>query len=274
MIVIGERINGMFKNIGDAIAAKDAAPVRRMAEQQLAAGADALDINVGTRVPKGERGEVMEWLVAAVREVTSAPLAIDNPSLETMRRGVSLASKKGKAIINSTTGQADKLAGFMALAREFGAGIICLAIDENGVASTPESKAEIGMREMAAAMEAGVPNEDIYLDPIILPLNCEQKAPGIVLQTISQFKLLADPAPHVVIGLSNLSQGASERPLINRTFLTMAIGAGLDASIQDPLDEELMNAMITAELLLNKSIYSDSYLKAYRQSKQATQAAG
>jgi len=268
MFVIGERVNGMFKNIGDAIAAKDVKPVQRMAEQQLAAGADALDINVGTRVPKAERGEVMEWLVRAVREVTNAPLAIDNPGLETMRRGVSLASQRGRAIINSTTGQADKLEAFMRIAKEFNAGIICLSIDENGVAATAEAKVEIGMRSLAAAMEVGVSPDDVYLDPIILPVNCDQKAPGIILQTIGQFKLLSDPAPHVVVGLSNLSQGASERGLINRTFLVMGIGCGLDASIHDPLDEEMTNAMITAELLLNKTIYSDSYLSAYRQGKQ------
>lgn len=267
MFVIGERINGMFKNIGDAILEKNVKPVQEMAEAQLKAGANSLDINVGTRVPKAERGAVMQWLVKAVREVSNIPLSIDNPGLETMRLGVALASEKGKAIINSTTGQEDKLKSFMALAKEFNAGIICLAIDENGVAATAEGKAEIGMRALAAAMEADVPIEDIYLDPIILPVNCEQKAPGIVLHTISQFKMLSDPAPHVVIGLSNLSQGASERPLINRTFLTMAIGAGLDASIHDPLDEELTNAMITSELLLNKTIYSDSYLTAYRQSR-------
>jgi 5-methyltetrahydrofolate corrinoid/iron sulfur protein methyltransferase len=77
--------------------------------------------------------------------------------------------------------------------------------------------------------------------------------------------MLSDPAPHVVVGLSNLSQGALERRLINRTFLVMAIAAGLDASIHDPLDDEMTDAMITAELLLNKTIYSDSFLKAYRQ---------
>jgi 5-methyltetrahydrofolate corrinoid/iron sulfur protein methyltransferase len=267
MLVIGERINGMFKAIGDAILAKDPKPVQEMAEKQLAAGARALDINVGTRVPKAERGDVMEWLVKTVREVTTATLSIDNPGLETMRRGVTLASQKGKAIINSTTGQADKLAGFMALAKECNAGIICLAIDENGVASTPEGKLEIGMRSLAAAMEADVPIEDVYLDPIVLPVNCDQKAPGIVLHTITQFKMLSDPAPHVVVGLSNLSQGALERHLINRIFLAMAVGAGLDASIHDPLDEDLTNAMITAELLMNKSIYSDSYLTAYRQNQ-------
>lgn len=268
MFTIGERINGMFKDIGDAIAAKDPQPVRAMAEKQIVNGADALDINVGTRVPKNERGDVMEWLVKAVREVTNAPLSIDNPALETVRRGVALASQKGKAIINSTTGQQEKLTAFMGLAREHHAGIICLAIDENGVAATADAKAEIGMRSLAAAMEAEVPIEDVYLDPIILPLNCAQETPGIVLASIRQFKMLSDPAPHVVIGLSNLSQGASERSLINRAFLAMAIGAGLDASIHDPLDVELMDTMITADVLMNKMIYSGSFLKAYRQNHQ------
>ncbi|MBL7077419.1 MAG: dihydropteroate synthase [Kiritimatiellae bacterium] len=267
MNVIGERINGMFKDIGDAISAKDPAPVRDMATKQLTHGADTLDINVGTRVPKDERAEVMRWLVDSVREVTDAPLSIDNPALSTMRVGIEAATKKGTAIINSTTGQADKLEKFMALAKEFDAGIICLAIDENGVAASTDAKLEIGMRSVAAAMEADVPLEHVYLDPIILPVNCDQAAPGIVLETISQFKMLSDPAPHVVIGLSNLSQGASERGLINRTFLAMAIAAGLDACIHDPLDTELMHEMIAAEMLLNKSIYSDSFLKAHLQGR-------
>ncbi|NQT92291.1 MAG: dihydropteroate synthase [Lentisphaerae bacterium] len=267
MFVIGERINGMFKDIGDAIADKDVKPVQAMAEKQLAAGADALDINVGTRVPKAERAEVMKWLVEATRAVTNKPLAVDNPALSTVRVGVEAGSKGGKTIINSTTGQQDKLDGFMKLAKEFDAGIVCLSIDENGVASTTEAKLEIAMRALGAAIEVDVPMEDIYLDPIVLPVNCDQKAPGMVLETISQFKMLSDPAPHVVVGLSNLSQGAAERGLINSTFLVMAIGHGLDASIHDPLDKELMDAMITSEVLLDKTIYSNSYLQAYLQSR-------
>ena len=263
MFIIGERINGMFTDIGDAIAAKDPKPVQAMAEKQLEHGASALDINVGTRVPKEERAAVMKWLVEKTREVTDKPLAVDNPAMETMRVGISCASKGGPAIINSTTGRQDKLDGFMKLAKEFDAGIIGLSIDEKGVASDVESKVEIGMRTIAAAIEAGVSVENVYLDPIVLPVNCNQAAPGIVLETIRQFKLLSDPAPHIVVGLSNLSQGALERHLINRTFLVMAIAAGLDASIHDPLDEAMSNAMVTAELLLNKMIYSDSYLKAH-----------
>lgn len=265
MFVIGERINGMFTDIGNAINTRDKKPVQDMALLQLKNGASALDINVGTRVAKADRPAVMHWLVEAVREVTNATLAIDTPSLEVMRVGIMEAAKKGPSIINSTTGQADKIEGFMKLAAEHNSGIIGLSIDEKGVAASADAKVEIGMRIIASAMEHGIATDSVYLDPIILPINCNQAAPGIVLETIRQFKMLSDPAPHVVVGLSNLSQGSLERHLINRTFLVMGICAGLDASIQDPMDDAMTDAMVTAELLLNKSIYSDSYLKAYRQ---------
>jgi 5-methyltetrahydrofolate corrinoid/iron sulfur protein methyltransferase len=265
MIVIGERINGMFRSIGNAIAAKDKKPIQEMAERQLAAGADALDINVGTGVSKAERPEVMRWLVEATREVTDKPLSIDSPNIDVMRAGLEIACRKGSAIINSTTGAQDRLDSFMSLAKEFGTGIIGLAIDENGIANTVDDKVEIGMRAVAAAMEKDVPVEDVYLDPIILPVKSDQTSPGLTLETIRQFRMLSDPPPHVVVGLSNVGQQAAERSLITRTFLVMAIAAGMDASIHDPLDEILMSEMITAELLMNKSIYSDSYLRAYMQ---------
>jgi 5-methyltetrahydrofolate corrinoid/iron sulfur protein methyltransferase len=265
MIVIGERINGMFRSIGAAIAAKDKKPIQEMAERQLAAGADALDINVGTGVAKADRPEVMRWMAEATREVTDKPLSIDSPSVEVVRAGLEVACQKGPAIINSTTGAQDRLDAFMPLAKEFGTGIIGLAIDENGIANTVDAKVEIGMRVVAAAMENDIGVEEVYLDPIILPVKSDQTSPCVTLDTISQFRMLSDPPPHVVVGLSNVGQQATERSLITRTFLVMAIAAGMDASIHDPLDDILMQEMITAELLMNKSIYSDSYLRAYMQ---------
>jgi 5-methyltetrahydrofolate corrinoid/iron sulfur protein methyltransferase len=114
-------------------------------------------------------------------------------------------------------------------------------------------------------MEYDIPTDKLYIDPIVLPVKADQTGPGMVLESIAQFKVLADPCPHILIGLSNLSQGSVDRKLINRTFLTMAIGAGLDSAIVDPLDVELMDGMIAAEMLMNRTIYSDSFLKAYRQ---------
>ena len=273
MIVIGERINGNFDVVAEGIKARDKKAIYLVAEKQLATGSNILDINVGTRVAKAERLEVMKWLVETTREVTNVPLAIDSPNYEVVRAGVEAASKKGRAIINSTTGAVEPLEKFMTLAHEFKAGIVCLAIDEKGVAGTVDGKVEIGMRAVAVAMEKGVAVEDIYLDPIILPVNCNQTAPRIVLEAIQQFKMISDPAPHIVIGLSNLSQGASERSLINRSFFVMAIAMGLDSCIMDSQDTDLMHAMIAAEMLLDKSIYSDSFIKAYLQSHSTSASA-
>ena len=106
-------------------------------------------------------------------------------------------------------------------------------------------------------------SDDLYLDPIVLPVNVAQAQVRAVLEAIREFRLLSDPAPKTVIGLSNVSQGAKARQIINRTFLVMAIAEGLDAAILDPLDKDLRDAMITAELIANKSIYCDSFLEAY-----------
>ena len=261
MIIIGERINGMFKAVKEAIQNRDTTVIHDLAKRQIAEGADMLDINVGTA--SANPVEAMRWLVEAVQEVTDVPLAIDNPNYETMKAG--LEACRGKKMINSTTGQLDKLDLFLPLAKEHNASIVALCIDENGVPVDVEGRVMVAMNILAKAMEYDLPTDELYIDPIILPVKADQRSPALVLESIRQFAMLSDPAPHIVVGLSNLSQGAVDRKLINRTFLTMAVGAGLDAAIVDPLDTELMDAMITSELLMNRAIYSDSFLAAYRQ---------
>ena len=261
MVIIGERINGMFKLVGQAIQDKDKAFIQDLALKQLAEGADMLDINVGTA--SADPVEAMAWLVQSVREVTKAPLSIDNPNLATMKAGLEACT--GAKMINSTTGQDEKLDIFLGLAKEHNASVVALCIDEKGVPVDVDGRCEIAMRVLAKAMEFDVPIENLYIDPIVLPVKADQTGPGKVLESIKQFTVLSDPAPHIVVGLSNLSQGAVDRKLINRAFLAMAIGMGLDAAILDPLDTELMDTLIAAEMLMNRTIYSDSFLKAYRQ---------
>jgi 5-methyltetrahydrofolate corrinoid/iron sulfur protein methyltransferase len=117
---------------------------------------------------------------------------------------------------------------------------------------------------VAACVDKGFPVEDLFLDPIVLPVNVAQAQMPDIIESIQEFRIISDPAPKTIVGLSNVSQGTCARSLINRTFLTMGISFGLDAAILDPLDKELMDAAITAELVLNKQIYCDSYLDAYR----------
>lgn len=258
MIVIGERINGMFKKVREAIQKKDAAYIQDLAARQVKAGATILDINVGTA--STDLAADMVWLVNCVQEAVSVPLSIDCARHEPLEAG--LAAVRGKKVLNSTTGKADDLAKLLPLARKHCAAVIGLTIDEDGVPATTDKRVEIAAKIMAAAMENDISAGDLYIDPITLPVNVAQDQPTRVFAAISQFRMLSDPSPHVCIGLSNISQRLKEHQLLNRTFLIMCMAHGLDSAILDPLDEELMNAMVTAELVMNKFIYADSYLEA------------
>jgi 5-methyltetrahydrofolate corrinoid/iron sulfur protein methyltransferase len=260
MLVIGERINGMFRDVRRAIQQQDEDIIQDLARRQVAAGAQALDINVGTA--SDEPVKTMLWLIEAVQGAVDAQLCIDSAKQEVFEPA--LEACNGQPIINSTTGAQDKLDFFLPLAAKHNAELIALTIDEEGVPSSTDARVEIAMRILVGAMEHGVPPDALYIDPVVLPVSAIQDQPTCVLQAISQFRQLASPSPHVVVGLSNISQRAKERALINRTMLVMTIAYGLDAAIMDPLDTEMMDAMITAELLLNKHLYCDSYLEAYR----------
>jgi 5-methyltetrahydrofolate corrinoid/iron sulfur protein methyltransferase len=265
MIIIGERINGMFKAIGRAIREKDKAVIQKEALAQVEAGADILDVNTGPASANPK--EAMKWLVEVIQEVVDVPLAIDTPKPEVLEVGLS-ACRKGRPMINSTTGEKKKLETILPLAKKYHANVVCLTMTEKGIPRDAEERATIALEIMAAAMEQGIPTEDIYLDPIILPVNVAQPQAKEVLKAISNFKQLASPPPQTLLGLSNVSQRTRKRAIINRTFLVMALAHGLDAAILDPLDKELVDASITAELLLNKDIYCDSFLEAYRRRKK------
>ncbi|MHB9028050.1 MAG: dihydropteroate synthase [Candidatus Latescibacterota bacterium] len=259
MLVIGERINGMFTDIKTAIQTKDKGPVQKHALQQEKAGAYALDINVGPATTDKEGA--MVWLVETVREVSNMPLAIDTAKFAAMSAGLKAAG--GSLIMNSSKGDEKNLDIYLPLAKEHDASIIILCIDERGVPGNVDGRLEIAMRGLAKAMEYGIDVTKIIIDPIILPVNVAQTQPANVLQAIREIRQLSDPAPHIVIGLSNLSQKCSNPHLINRTFLSMCVGNGMDMVIADAADKELMNTAITAELLMNKSIYCDSFIEAY-----------
>ncbi|MGD0110880.1 MAG: dihydropteroate synthase [Armatimonadota bacterium] len=260
MYAIGERINGMFRSVGAAIREKNPQAIQELAKRQLAAGADALDVNVGPAAV--DPLEAMEWLVKTIREVTDAPLAIDTTKPDVMRRGLEVAGPG--SIINSTKGQQEQLDIFIPMAAELQASVIALTIDESGIPRDANGRSEIALRAVASAMEHGLEPDRLMVDAVILPANVAQPTAVQVLEAIRTVKLLSDPPPKTILGLSNVSQGTTQRPLINRTYLVMALACGLDAAILDVLDTEMMDAMITAELLLNRAVYCDDFLRAYR----------
>lgn len=260
MIVIGELINGMYKDVGKAIANKEADVIEHLAEDQVKAGASVLDVNTGpySKNPKDD----MKWLVETIQRVVQVPLALDSTKADVIEEGLKLVTKR--AVINSTNADEAKMETLFGLAKKYNTQVIGLVMDKSGVPNTKEKRLELAATIVAKAMEFDINTEDLFLDPIVLPVNVAQTQGREVLESIREFRLLCDPAPNTTVGLSNVSQGTKFRPLVNRTFLTMAIANGLTSAILDPLDKELMDAMITAELILNKAIYCDSFLEAYR----------
>ena len=259
MFIIGERVNGMFADVKKAIQTKDKGPVQEQALRQVEAGANALDINVGPATTDKEGA--MVWLVETVREVTDITLSVDTAKYEAMKAGLEAAG--GSLILNSTKGDDKSMDLYLPLAKEHDASVIILNIDERGVPSDVEGRVEIAIKGLAKAMEYEMDIDKVIIDPIVLPVNVAQPQAGTVMQALNEIRKLSEPSPHLVVGLSNISQRCSNNELINRIFIAMCIANGLDMAIADATDKNLMNAMITAELLMNKSIYCDSFLEAY-----------
>ena len=274
MIIIAERINGMFTNVKEAIAAKDKKVIQELARTQTEAGANYLDVNVGTAA--ADQAGAMQWLVETIQETCSTPLSLDSQKPAVIAAGLKVINAENGVILNSTplNKKTDEeiFDKYMEMADQAGpkASIITLTMDKNGVPQDIDTRVAVAANILSKAMEKGFDTQRLFIDPIILPVKVPnaQVQPGNILSAIDQIKYMSEPAPHMTIGLSNLSQGASERSLINRTFLAMAVSHGLDSAIIDVLDEKLMNVLAAAEMLMNKQIYSDSFLKVYGAAKQ------
>ena len=260
MFIIGELINGMYKDIAKAIKTKDKSVIQKCALAQIKAGADALDVNCGPA--SSNPVSDIQWLIESIQEVTDRPLAVDSSKPQVIESG--LKALKNKAIINSTTADPEKLEVLLPLAKKYNAKLIGLTISAKGIPQNKDQRLELAATIVATCADQGFPIEDLYLDPIVMPVNVAQQQQKDILESIREFKIIAQPSPKTIVGLSNVSQGTIVRSLVNRTFLTMAIAYGLDAAILDPLDKDLVDAAITAELILNQHIYCDSYLEAYR----------
>ena len=260
MFIIGELINGMYANIALALKDHDKKIVQTCALEQIASGADALDVCCG---PASQNPLIdMPWLVEVIQEVTDKPLCLDSSKPKVIAEGLKAA--KNKTIINSTTADAEKLEILIPLAKKYKSKLIGITISAAGIPQNKDQRLELAAMILTHASEEGFPIADLYLDPIVMPVNVAQGQIRDILETIAELKIISQPSPKTIIGLSNISQGAKMRSLINRTFLTMAVASGLDSAILDPKDKELMDTLITAELILNKNIYCDSYLEAYR----------
>ena len=258
MIVVGERINGQFVEVAKAIDARNAEYIQELAMEQVNVGAQILDINTGPG--RSDAAEAMTWLVKSVQDIVDVRVSIDAPGFKVQQAGLAAARKE--PMINSTTAEQKRMEKFFPLAKEHNADIVCLTIDEKGIPNSIEGRTELAMLLLGNAMDAGIPQERVYIDPVVLPISAAQNQCPMLCDAITAFRSLSTPPPKTIVGLSNVSSGAEERSLLNRTYLAMLLGRGLDAAIVDPNDADLMRVVKAAEVLLNQKLYAHSFLRA------------
>lgn len=239
MLIIGENIHIIAPRVKQAIEERDTRFIQELAVRQVEAGAGVLDLNIG---PQRKRGaEIMPWIVDAVQQVCDVPVSLDTTNLAAMEAG--LQRCRQRATLNSASADPERLDSVMQLAGRYEARVIALTMGVDGIPTTPDGRAGIAMEALLPAAEAaGIPMPDVFLDPLVLTVAYNQDVAPVAVDSIRIFKQLSDPAPTTIVGLSNVSNGCdpAARPLINRTYLVMLLGAGLDAAIADPLDREQM----------------------------------
>lgn len=259
MIIIGEKLNGTLKKTATAITEQDAVYVQEMAKRQVAAGASYVDVNAGT-APEREPEDLV-WLVDTVQEVTDAPLCLDSANPAALR--AALPRVKRPPLINSISGEKRRLEDVLPLVPGNSVGVIALLLDDAGIPKDVEGRLAIAHRLIRETRAAAVPDEQVYVDPLAIAVSTRQDGAVVALETMRILRT-EYPAIHYCVGLSNVSFGLPVRKVINRVFLTLAMAAGLDAAILDPLDDALYSELMAVELVLGRDRFCRKYLGAYR----------
>jgi cobalamin-dependent methionine synthase I len=241
MVIIGENIHVIAKAVSVAIRERDTKVIQDLAKAQTEAGADYIDLNVGPM--KKDPEENMQWLVNTVQEVTDLPLSIDTMNPVAMEAGLKHCKKR--PLLNSASGKTDSKQNMLPLAKKYNCDVVISVMTDKGMPPDVDSKIESIMDTVTYANELSIPNEDIWVDPIILPVSTAGEGQRFAVACLEFIKILDDVLPGVksTVGLSNISNGVPEqlRPLLNRTYLVMLGRNGLYSAIADPLDKELMS---------------------------------
>ena len=265
--VVGERINPTGKKrFQQALRDGDMNYILEQAVSQAEAGAQILDVNVGA--PGVDEPALMEQVVKALQSVVSLPLQLDSSHAEALERGLRVYN--GKPIVNSVNGEPEVLEKVLPLCKKYGAAVVGLAIDERGIQPKAEDRVAIARRIKKAALDAGIPQEDIYIDCLTLTASAQQEDVLATVQALHTCK--TELGVRTILGVSNISFGLPCRPYLNTTFLTMAMYAGLDLAIMNPSSEEMMAAVYAYNVLTNRDKQSSRYIARYADQVPASAA--
>ncbi len=260
VVIIGEKINPTgHKKMAAALQAGDYDYVKDLAVQQVAYGADVLDVNVG--VAGLDDVALMPEVVRLVAACVDVPLCLDSANPATLAAG--LAAAPGKPLVNSVSGEESRLQAVLPLVKDRGAAVIGLIMDDNGIPATPAGRLAVAEKILERAAKIGIPAEDVVIDPLVMAVGSDSQAGVVTLETI---RLIREKlGVNVNLGASNVSFGLPDRLTVNMAFMALAIGAGASCVISDPL--KLTGIIRAADLLLGRDEYAARYLKYYRQSQ-------
>lgn len=238
MYIIGENIHIISEKVKEALAARDSEFFMDLAVKQVEAGAKAVDINLGPR--KKDWAEVFPWIVKAVEQVVDVPLSIDTTNVDGMEAALK-AITKAQPILNSTSAEPERLEKIPLLAKKYGAKVIALTMRSEGIPIEADARVNIAVEQLIPRMmEIDFPMENLIIDPLVLTCSgCQQYCPHLI-ETVRTLQYAWDPAPQISVGLSNVSNAVpnENRPLINRVYLAMLMGVGLQMMIANPFDQE------------------------------------
>lgn len=263
MIIIGERINSTRAHIQEAMKVRNTAFILKEAKKQLEAGANFIDINCAMSL--GDEAQDIGWVISVIQsDIPDVSICLDSPNYLAIKKGLEIYKAKGELFINSITGEEDRISHIVPLAVKYNTKLIALTIAPGPMPSSAEERFEIAKDILTKVSAKGFNAENLYFDPLIRPISTEPEQAKEFLRSIPMIKSLG---VKTVCGLSNISYGLPYRKIINSTFLAMAIQSGLDASILDPTEKQVMSGIAAARALLCDDEYCAEYIKAFREGR-------
>lgn len=263
-VIIGERINPTGRKVlAEEMAAGNFSRVEADAIAQVEAGAHMLDVNAG--IPLADEPAILARTVQLVQSITDLPLSIDSSIVAALEAGLSVY--KGKALVNSVTGEEDRLESVLPLVRKFGAAVVAISNDETGISHDPNVRFEVARKIVHRALDHGIPASDVVVDPLVMPIGAINQAGAQVMALVHRLK--TELGVNTTCGASNVSFGLPERNGINAAFLTMAIGAGLTSAITNPCHEEVMKAVMGADVMMGHDPDCVRWIRRFRQAPAA-----
>lgn len=263
-VIIGERINPTGRSkLAAEMAAGNFERVRADALAQVQAGAQVLDVNAG--IPLADEPAIMAEAIRLVQSVTDVPISIDSSVVKALEAG--LAAVKGKALINSVTGEEERLEAVLPLAKRYGAAVIGISNDETGISQDPDVRFAVAKRIVERAEKLGIPRQDVLIDPLVLPVGAVGNAGPAVFRLLRRVR--DELGVNTVCGASNVSFGLPDRVTLNGAFLTMAIANGLTSAITNPLEDSIRKLILAANVMMGHDENCMRWLKAAREAAKA-----